>query len=57
MKRQKRENNIGKSKFEGRHVPVVNSTGSEVRVKDSDDGRCSVSQNGIVNDIQEVNQL
>lgn len=38
-------------------IPVVDSTGSEVCVEDSDDGRCCVSQNGIIDDIQEVNQL
>lgn len=38
-------------------IPIVNSTGSEVRVEDSDDGRRGVSQNRIVDDIQEVNQL
>lgn len=43
--------------FSFRHIPVVNSTGSEVCVEDSDNGRCCVSQNRIVKDIQEVNQL
>lgn len=40
-----------------RYIPVVDGTGSEVCVEDSDDGRCCVSQNGIIDDIQEVNQL
>ena len=39
------------------YKPVVDSTGSEVCVEDSDDSRCCVSQNGIINDIQEVDQL
>lgn len=38
-------------------LPVVNSTGSEVCVEYSDDGRRRVSQNGIVDDIQKINQL
>ncbi len=38
-------------------IPVVDGTGSEVCVEDSDDGRCCVSQNGIIDDVQEVNQL
>lgn len=39
------------------YIPVVDGTGSEVCVEYSDDGRCCVSQNGIIDDIQEVNQL
>lgn len=38
-------------------IPVIHSTGGEVRVEDCDDGRRRVSQNGIIDDIQEVNQL
>lgn len=38
-------------------IPVIHSTGGEVRVEDSDDSRRRVSQNGIIDDIQEVNQL
>lgn len=34
-----------------KYIPVVDSTGSEVCVKDSDDSRCCVTQNGIINDI------
>lgn len=40
-----------------RCAPVVNGTGYKVCVEDSDDGRCCVSQNGIINNIQEVDQL
>lgn len=37
--------------------PVVDSAGTQVCVEDCDDSRCCVSKNGIVNDIQEVDQL
>lgn len=39
------------------YKPVIDGTCSEVCVEDSDDSRCRVSQNRVVNDIQEVNQL
>lgn len=41
----------------GGAIPVIHSASGEVCVEDSDDGRRRVSQNGIVDDIQEVNQL
>lgn len=37
--------------------PVVHGTRSEVRVENGDDGRRRVSKDGIVNDVQEINQL
>lgn len=37
--------------------PVVDGTRSEVCVENSDDGRRRVSQDGIINDIQKINQL
>lgn len=37
--------------------PVVDGTRSEVCVENSDDGRRRVSQDGIVNDVQKINQL
>lgn len=40
-----------------RDVPVVYGTRSEVCVEDSDDSRCCVSQNGIINNIQKVDKL
>lgn len=39
------------------YIPVVHSTGSEVSVEDRDYSRRCVSQNRIINDVQEVNQL
>lgn len=39
------------------HVPVIDGTGSEVGVENSDDNRCCVSKNGIVDDVKEFNQL
>lgn len=38
-------------------IPVVDSTGSQVCVENSDHSRCCVSQYGIINDIQKVDQL
>ena len=40
-----------------KYLPVVDCTGSKVRVEDSDNSRRCVSKNGIINNIQEVNQL
>lgn len=40
-----------------RYIPVINSTGSEVGVENSDDNRSCVSKNGIVDNIQKFNQL
>lgn len=40
-----------------RYIPVINSTGSEVGVENSDDNRGCVSKNGIIDNIQEFNQL
>lgn len=39
------------------YIPVIDGTGREVCVEDSDDGGGCVSENGIINDIQEINQL
>lgn len=39
------------------HIPVIDSTGSEVGMENSDDNRCCVSKNGIINDVKEFNQL
>lgn len=40
-----------------RCIPVIDSTGSEVGVENSDDNGSCVSKNGIVDNIQEFNQL
>lgn len=39
------------------HIPVIDGTGSKVGVENSDDNRCCVSKNGIIDDVEEFNQL
>lgn len=39
------------------HIPVIDGTGGKVGVENSDDNRCCVSKNGIINDVKEFNQL
>lgn len=37
--------------------PVIDGTGSKVGVENSDDNRCCVSKNGIIDDVEEFNKL